>query len=172
MPQKPQPDDSADVASLIRVIRGHRVLLDSDLAALYDVPTYRLNEQVRRNADRFPQDFILRLTNQEVASLRSQIAILKTGRGQHRKYPPTAYTEHGAIMAATILSSPRAAQMSVYVVRAFVRTRELLASHTDLARELTALKKTVATLDADTRRQFDQVYEAILGLMNPGVRRQ
>jgi len=97
---------------------------------------------------------------------------LKTGRGTHRKYPMLAFTEHGAIMAATILNSPRAVEMSVYVVRAFVRTRELFASNTELARELAALKKSVATLDADTRHQFDLVYEAILGLMSPAVKKQ
>jgi hypothetical protein len=82
-----------------------------------------------------------------------------------------AFTEHGAIMAATILNSPRAAQMSVYVVRAFVKLRESLATHTELARELTKLKCRVDTLDADTRSQFDQVYEAILGLMSPAAKR-
>jgi hypothetical protein len=97
---------------------------------------------------------------------------LKTGRGEHRKYRPLAFTEHGAIMAATILNSPRAEQMSVYVVRAFVKLRESLAAHTVLARELATLKGRVDTLDADTRSQFDQVYEAILGLMNPAAKRQ
>jgi len=109
----------------IHEIRGQRVLLDSDLAALYGVSTKRLNEQVRRNADRFPADFLLELSNQEVAALRSQFATLNTGRGTHRKYRPVAFTEHGAIMAATILNSPRAAQMSVYVVRAFVKLRSM-----------------------------------------------
>jgi hypothetical protein len=83
-----------------------------------------------------------------------------------------AFTEHGAIMAATILNSPRAVEMSVHVVRAFVRTRELLASHSELTRELAALKKSVATLDADTRRQFDLVHEAILGLVSPAAKKQ
>jgi phage regulator Rha-like protein len=94
------------------------------------------------------------------------------GRGAHRKYPPLAFTEHGAIMAATILSTPRAVQMSVYVVRAFARLRQAVATHSQLARELEALKQFVAVLDADTRRQFDQVYEAILGLMATSPRRQ
>ena len=91
------------------MIRGRCVLLDSDLAALYGVTTKRLNEQVGRNADRFPSDFLLRLADQDLASLKSQIATLKTGRGQQCKYPPLAFTEHGAVMAATILNSPRAA---------------------------------------------------------------
>lgn len=119
-------------------VRGQRVLLDSDLAELYGVSTKRLNEQVRRNADRFPSDFLFELSNQEVAALRSQIATLNAGRGVHRKYRPMAFTEHGAIMAATILNSPRAAQMSVYVVRAFVKLRQALASNAAMARHIGA----------------------------------
>ncbi len=146
-----------DMSQRIRVIRGRSILLDSDLAALYGVTTKRLNEQVARNADRSPADFLLRLTDQELASLRSQIATLKTGRGQHRKYPPLAFTEHGAVMAATILNSPRAAAMSVYIVRAFVRLRTMLEGNVQLARKLDALEKSVAVLDADTRRQFREL---------------
>jgi len=92
--------------------------------------------------------------------------------GKYRKYTPTVFTEHGAIMAATILNSPRAIQMSVYVVRAFVRFRKSLATHTERARELELLKKSLSTLDSDTRRQFDQVYEAILGLMAAPTKKQ
>jgi ORF6N domain len=174
MSQDSEASAATDIVRHIYVFRGHRVLLDSDLAALYGVATKRLNEQVRRNIGRFPEDFILNLTDQEVANLRSQFATssLPADRWGGRRYQPMAFTEHGAIMAATVLNSPRAVQMTVYVVRAFVRTRELLASHTELARELAALKKSVASLDASTRIQFDQVYEAILGLMSPAVRRQ
>lgn len=169
----PKPAQApVEIAATIRVVRGQRVLPDSDLAELYGVTTRRLNEQVRRNAARFPPDFLIDLSNQDVAALRSQIATLKIGRGAHRKYPPLAFTEHGAIMAATILNSPRAVQMSVYVVRAFARLRQAVAAHSQLARELEALKQSVAVLDADTRRQFDQVYEAILGLMATSPRRQ
>src|SRR5438128_4410734 len=120
------------IESRILLVRGHKVLLDADLAALYGVSTKRFNEQVRRNAARFPEDFMFRLSAEEWDSLRSQFATLKTGRGQHRKYLPLAFTEHGAIMAATILNSPRATEVSVYVVRAFVRLRELLASTKEL----------------------------------------
>src|SRR3989338_4731766 len=109
----------------ILLLRGQKVLLDADLAELYDVTTKRFNEQVRRNLVRFPTDFMFQLDEEEWAALRSQIATLKTGRGQHRKYLPFAFTEHGAIMAATILNSPRATEVSVYVVRAFVRLREV-----------------------------------------------
>lgn len=126
----------------------------------------------RTCSNRFPDDFILELTNQELGALRSQIATLKTGRGEHRKYPPIAFTEHGAIMAATVLNSARAEQMTVYVVRAFVHFRSVFASHAALASELDSLKRTVAALDADTRRQFDQVFEAILGLMESRTAKQ
>jgi len=153
-----------NIAPQIRVVRGRRVLLDPDLAALYGVTTKRLNEQVRRTQQRFPEDFVFALTNQDVATLGP-------GRGTHRKYPPLAFTEHGAIMAATILNSPRAVQMSVYVVHAFVQLRQMLASNAVLARKLDALERSVATLDADTRKPFDQVYEAILGLMGSGPRK-
>jgi ORF6N domain len=161
---------SIDVAQRIRVLRGHRVLLDSDLAALYGVTTKVLNQAVRRNIDRFPSDFLLQVTEEEEKSLRSQFVTLKNRRGAHRKYASLAYTEHGAIMAATILNSPRAVQMSVYVVRAFVEFRRAISSSAAVTRRLEALERTVSTLDADTRRQFDAVYEAILGLMGGGRR--
>jgi phage regulator Rha-like protein len=165
-------DPLAEVAGRIFVVRGQRVMLDADLAQLYGVSTKAFNQAVRRNRARFPGDFLIDLTNQEVASLRSQFVTLKPGRGEHRKYRQLAFTEHGAIMAATILNSTRAEQMSVYVVRAFVKMRESLAAHTVLARELATLKSRVDTLDADTRNQFEQVYEAILGLMSPGAKKQ
>jgi hypothetical protein len=158
-----------DLASRILNVRSMRVLLDSDLAALYGVPTMRFNEAVTRNESRFPGDFTFRLTDQEVENLISQSAIssFKRGHGGRRKLP-RVFTEHGAIMAATILNTPRAVQMSVYVVRAFVRFRHLLASNATLTRRLETLERSVAALDGDTRKQFDQVYEAILGLMGPG----
>ena len=123
------------------------MLLDAELAALYGVSTKRFNEQVRRNAARFPEDFMFRLSANEWDSLRSQFATLKAGRGQHRKYLPLVFTEHGAIMAATILNSPRATQVSVYVVRAFVGVRELLASNKELARRLEQLEKKLDSHD-------------------------
>ena len=150
------------------------MLLDTDLAALYGVTTKRFNEQVRRNKARFPLDFMFQLAQQEWDALRSQFATLKTARGQHRKYLPHAFTEHGAIMAATILNSPRATEVSVYVVRAFVRQREMLAAHKGLAAKLEELEqKTEAlalrhdTLAANTRAQSRQVFEAIRELMSP-----
>jgi hypothetical protein len=143
------------IGSRILLVRGHKVLLDADLAALYGVSTKRFNEQVRRNAARFPEDFMFRLSTEEWDSLRSQFATLKTGRGQHRKYLPLAFTEHGAIMAATILNSDRATEVSVYVVRAFVRLRELLASNKELARRLDQLEKKLGSHD-----------QAVAGLVN------
>lgn len=128
------------VEPLLHELRGERVILDSDLARLYGVPTKRLNEQVRRNADRFPPDFLFRLTEDEAGSLRSQIATLKTGRGQHRKYLPCAFTEHGAIMAANVLNSPQAVQMSVFVVRAFLKMRAALTDTRQLAQKLANLE--------------------------------
>jgi hypothetical protein len=128
------------IARAILILRGQRVLQDSDLAVLYRVSTKRFNEQVRRNRKRFPADFMFQLTAEEIRSLRSQFATLKTGRGQHRKYLPYVFTEHGAIMAATILNSPRAIEMSVYVVRAFVQLREVLASNKELARRFAQLE--------------------------------
>jgi hypothetical protein len=160
-----------EVAERILIVRGQRVILDADLAQLYGVPTKAFNQAVRRNRSRFPADFLLELTNQEVTRSRSQNVTLKRGRGSNVKYLPMAFTEHGAIMAATILNTTRAEQMSVYVVRAFVKMRESLAVHSVLARELNALKGRVDLLDADTRNQFDQVYEAILGLMNSAAKK-
>ena len=161
MTESKSPDESTalEVSARIIVVRGQRALLDTDLAALYGVTTKRLNQQVRRNIERFPKDFIFTLNDQDLAALRLQIATLKPGRGAHRKYPPMAFTEHGAIMAATVLNSPRAVQMSVYVVRAFVKLRQLLASNTELARRLHTLERSVAAPDTGTRKQFDQVYE-------------
>lgn len=156
--------DSTAIVQRILVLRGHRVLLDADLAGLYGVSTSRLNQQVRRNRKRFPADFLFQVTNQEVADLKLQFATSSWGGRRKR---PVVYTEHGAIMAASVLNSPRAVEMSVYVVRAFVKLRELLASNADLARKLEALEKSVATQDARTRKQFEDVYMAIRALMAP-----
>ena len=164
MPSPTRADDPTGIAQRILVLRGQRVLLDADLAELYGVSTSRLNQQVRRNRKRFPADFIFQITNQELANLMLQFAT--SSWGGTRK-PPVAFTEHGAIMAATVLSSPRAVEMSVYVVRAFVKLRQVLASNVELAQKLETLEKTVATLDAKTRRQFEEVYMAIRALMTP-----
>ena len=126
---------------------------------------------MKRNLDRFPADFSFVLADQEVGVLRSQIATSKVeGRGG-RRYNPRVFTEHGAIMAAMILNSARAVQMSVYVVRAFVELRQLAVSNAATLRRLDSLEQSVAALDADTRKQFDQVHEAILGLMMAPARK-
>jgi hypothetical protein len=168
---RPTAEPAVNVAQSIRIWRGHRVLIDSDLAALYGVTTARLNQQFRRNRARFPADFAFEINAEDAGNLMLQIATSSLGHGGRRK-ATVVFTEHGAIMAATILNSPRAVQMTVYVVRAFVKARELTNSHSQLARELNALKESLTALDADTRRQFDIVHEAILGLMGPRPGRQ
>jgi hypothetical protein len=143
---------SAPVERIVRsilILRGQRVILDAELATLYGVTTKRLNEQVKRNARRFPKDFMFQLTAEEAAGLRSQIATSKpVGRGG-RRYQPYTFPEHGAIQVANVLNSPRAVEMSIYVVRAFVQLRELLSSNKDLALRLdqleTRIEKKLAT---------------------------
>src|SRR3972149_2793778 len=123
-----------DVESLIITMRNQKVIVDRDLAEIYGVETRRLNEQVKRNPERFPEDFMFQLTKEEAvfwACSRSQIAILK--RGKNIKYLPYVFTEHGAIMAANVLSSPQAVRMSVFVVRAFLKLREILATHKEFS---------------------------------------
>ena len=128
------------IARSIRIVRGQKVLLDAELATLYGVTTRRLNEQVRRNRKRFPDDFLFELTTEEFTNLKSHFATSSWGG---RRKLPWAFTEHGAIMAATVLNSPRATEMTVYVVRAFLKLREILASRKDLA---TKPKKVVEPL--------------------------
>ena len=144
----------------IYLVRSHKVMFDSDLAELYGVPTRRLNEQVSRNINRFPEDFMFQLSREEAQALRSQIAILKTGRGQHRKYLPRAFTEHGILMLSSVLRSERAVQVNIAIMRAFVRLRQMIASHEELAGKLSALEK---KYDA----QFKVVFDAIRELMEP-----
>ena len=150
------------VESRILIFRHHRVILDSDLAELYGVPVKRLNEQVKRNRERFPADFMFRLNANEYEILRSQSATSKETRGG-RRYLPYAFSEHGAIMAATVLNSKRAVEMSVFVVRAFVRLREMLASNRRLAAKIDELERRLDTHDAS----IQEVIEAIKELMVP-----
>lgn len=142
----------------ILLIRGEKVMLDADLAALYGVTTKRLNEQVKRNRERFPNDFMFQLTEEEKAEVVANCDHLK-----RLKFSPTlpyAFTEHGAIMLASVLNSPIAVQTSVLVVRAFVKLREMLATHKDLAKKLKEIEK---KYDA----QFKGVFDAIRELMRP-----
>ena len=148
------------IASRILTIRERRVILDADLASLYGVPAKRLNEQVRRNLRRFPPDFMFQLDNQEVAILKSQNATSSWGG---RRKLPLAFTEHGAIMAATVLNAPRAIEASVFVVRAFVAMRESIVAHKEIARRLDALERKVGTHD----HGIAQILDAIRKLMQP-----
>ncbi|MGH8633385.1 MAG: ORF6N domain-containing protein [Burkholderiales bacterium] len=170
----PAPIPVERIERAILFLRGHKVMLDSDLAALYGVETRVLVQAVKRNLERFPKDFMFQLNNQNVAALKSQSVISNPpGRGGRRS-APYALTEHGALMAATVLNSPRAVEMSLYVVRAFVRMREVLATHKELAKKLEALeKKTEAlalkhdALATTTHAQFKEVIEALRALMTP-----
>jgi hypothetical protein len=150
------------IESRILFLRHHRVILDTDIADLYGVPVKRLNEQVKRNRDRFPSDFMFQLNRKEHDILRSQIATSRGGPGG-RRYRPFAFTEHGAIMAATVLSSDRAVQMSVFVVRAFVRLREMLATNRRLAGKIDELENRLDTHDST----IQDLIEAIKELMTP-----
>ena len=146
----------------IYLIRGHKVMLDNDLAELYGVETKRLNEQVRRNPKRFPNDFMFQLAEEETESLRSHFATLKSGRGKHRKYLPYAFTEQGVAMLSSVLNSDRAIEVNVQIMRAFVKLRELIATHKDLARKLADMEKKYDS-------QFKVVFDAIRQLMTPAV---
>ena len=172
MPEPAAREVATSIARKIHIIRGQRVLMDTDLAAVYGVSTKRLNEQVRRNVDRFPDDFIFQLTNQELAASRSQFATLNMGRGGNIKYRPFAFTEHGAVMAATVLSSQQAVQMSILIVRAFVELRTVMAANTQMLRKLQALEKSVVVLDADSRRQFKELRTLVFSLATPPSKEQ
>ena len=150
------------IESRILLVRNHKVILDSDLAELYGVTTKRLNEQVKRNKDRFPADFMFQLSAAEADDLRSQNATSKSTRGG-RRYRPYVFTEHGAIMAASVLNSPRAVEVSIYVVRAFIKLREMLATHKELARKFAQLEKHIEGHDED----ITTLFEAIRQLMEP-----
>jgi len=151
-----------EIQSRILVLRGQRVLLDSDLAHFYGVPTHRLNEAVKRNADRFPSDFRFHLIPEEVTPLISQIAISKPGRGGLRKMP-WAFTEHGALMAANVLNSPHAVQMSIVVVRAFFALRRMILDHKALSSKLAELDARIGAHD----EQLVEIIEAIRRLTTP-----
>jgi hypothetical protein len=146
----------------IYLIRGCKVMLDSDLAESYQVPTKRLNEAVRRNLGRFPADFMFQLSAEELENLRSQIATSNVGRGG-RRYPPYAYTEHGVAMLSSVLTSERAVALNILIIRAFVRLREYLATHKDLARKLEDVEHTQLEHSA----HIEQIYGYIQRLLEP-----
>jgi hypothetical protein len=156
----------------ILTIRGKKVILASDLAEVYGVATRALNQAVKRNAAKFPADFALELTREEAkgaSRLRSPFVTLK--RGQHIKYLPYVFTEHGAIMAATVLNSPEAIQMSVFVVRAFIKMREALISRSELERRLLRIENVLLAHDESIRELYDQIRPLLLPPPDPPRKR-
>ncbi len=161
MPESLPPIPIESIVSRIFLIRGQKVMLDSDLVALYGVETRVLLQAVRRNPDRFPSDFSVQIDEDEWNSLRSQ-SVTSKGRGG-RRYLPFVFTEHGAIMAATVLNSPLAVEMSVFVVRAFVKLREMLSTHKELAHKIEELERKLGVHD----EAIIGLFEAIKQLMDP-----
>ncbi len=159
----------------ILVIRGHKVMLDSALAELYDVETKTLNRAVKRNIERFPEDFMFQLTTEEAEnlryqfgtsntdSLRYQFGTLNSGRGQHRKYLPHVFTEQGVAMLSGVLSSKRAVQVNIAIMRAFVKLRQMLATHKELAQKLAELERRLEGHD----QKIHSIFDAIRQLMAP-----
>ena len=134
------------IAASIRIIRGQKVMLDADLASLYGVETKVFNQAVRRNVERFPEDFMFQLTEAEAESLRSQIVTLNAGRGRHAKYAPLAFTEQGVAMLSSVLKSKQAIQINLGIVRTFVRIRQVLSSNEELARKVSQHDRQIAVL--------------------------
>jgi hypothetical protein len=160
--RRPPAPRIASIERTIHFIRGHKVMLDADLAQLYHVPTFRLNEQVKRNRSRFPRDFMFQLTALEASSLTSQIAISNSSRGG-RRYRPYAFTEQGVAMLSSVLKSGRAVQVNIAIMRAFVKLRDILATHHELAKRLEQLEGRFDQHDA----QIQEVFEAIRALLAP-----
>jgi hypothetical protein len=154
--------DPQELVRRIFVVRGQRVMLDSDLAQLYGIPTHRLNEQVSRNRDRFPSDFAYQLTRQEFSDLISQFAISKSVRGGRRK-PPWVFTEHGVAMLSSVLRSPRAAQVNIAIMRAFVNMRRLLATPGELVSQLNQLAESVQLHE----EQIKTIADVLRRMMEP-----
>jgi hypothetical protein len=148
------------------LLREQRVILDSDLARIYQVPTKALNQAVKRNHSKFPSDFVFELSPKEAEALRrlrSQTVTLKLGRGQHRKYAPYAFTEHGALMAATVLNSTHAVAMSIYIIRAFVKMREHLAANAAILKRLAEIDKSLLLHDT----ALQDIYQKLRPLLAP-----
>ena len=151
---------SKGIENVIYFIRGQKVILDEDLAVLYGVSTKRFNEQIRRNIDRFPEDFAFQLIGEEWATLRSQIATSNTKRGG-RRYIPFVFTEHGVVMAANVLRSERAIEVSVEIVRTFIQMRHFLNSQKEVIKDLTEIKSYMLKNSLKTDREFKRVWQAI-----------
>lgn len=162
---KKQPEKIAlNIDHVIYIIRGQRVMLDEDLAKLYDVETKVLNQAIRRNIDRFPDDFMFQLTVREYSNLKSQIVTSSWG-GRRKK--PFAFTEHGTVMLASVLRSKRAIQMNIEIVKAFVRLRRTLASQKDVIRQLSEIRNFMLKRSNKTDREFKKVWNAIENLIKP-----
>jgi len=169
-----------DLEPRILTIRGHRVILDADLAEMYEVETRALNQAVKRNQDRFPESFAFRLTHEEAVSLRSQTVILEdpasgagsegSNRGKHIKHLPTAFTEHGVLMAANVLRSERAAKVSVRIIESFIRLRSAVLSVPDLAKKIEAIEARLAGFQ-DQLDAFQQIVLPLLAVNLPSTRK-
>lgn len=159
-------DAPIPIESVIRAARGERIILDADLARIYGVETRALNQAIRRNLEKFPPDFMFRLSVTEARELKRSQTVIASQKHRNPRFRPYAFTEHGAIMAANVLNSPRAVQMSVFVVRAFVRLRHMVGAHKEMAAKLAELERTVASHDGNIRALF----EAIRQLMTPPAR--
>jgi hypothetical protein len=150
-------EPSAPIETAIRVLRGERVILDADLAQIYGVETRVLNQAVRRNLEKFPSDFMFRLSVTEARELNRSQTVTASQKHRNPRYPPYAFTEHGAIMVANVLNSPRAVQMSVFVVRAFVRLRRMVGANKELAAKLAELERRVSSHDGSIKTLFDAI---------------
>jgi hypothetical protein len=148
----------------IYLIRGEKVMLDSDLADLYGVMVKVLNQAVKRNIRRFPEDFMFQLTQEEDESLRSQIVTLKKGRGEHRKYLPNVFTEQGVAMLSSVLNSDRAIEVNIQIMRAFVKLREMLSSNKELAHKLTLLENRIEKHDGEIKAIFNAIRQLMVPL--------
>ena len=170
MSKQPVTYDAIPVEPLIHTVRGQKVILDADLAGIYGVATKNLNKAMARNRRRFPADFVFRLTRQEVATLRFQNGTSNVGRGG-RRYLPWAFTEHGAIMAANVLRSRRAEEMSVFVVRAFIKLRGQLAATHELARRLAEIEKQLVVHDTALVDLYNKIRPLLLPEPEPEKKR-
>jgi hypothetical protein len=169
MAQAAVPIPRINIGDCIRELRGERVILDLDLAELFGVTTKRLNEQVKRNQERFPEDFMFQLSDQEVGDLRSQFA---TAKWSKRRGLPYAFTEHGAVMAANVLNSPIAVHASIVVVRAFVRIRRVLTEHADLKHRLDEIERRLVRGFAEHEQELLEIRFLINGLEQPTAERR
>jgi hypothetical protein len=157
--------EASSIEQMIYLVRGQRVMLSTDLAMLYGVQPKVLVQAVKRHLDCFPGDFMVRLTLDQAKASRSQFVTLK--RGRHAKHPPYAFTEQGVAMLASVLRSPRAIQVNIAILRAFVRLRRLVAASKELAGKLAALESKVEGHDGDIRRLFDAIRELMEGPEEP-----